>query len=169
MVVAKASPRAVGDDVGENRRTAVSDEESGYRLRMAAGFLEEARHNLRHDLWRSCVDNAQLATENAAKAILSLLGPVGRTHDPGALLVLALREKQFPEEVEDVVTRVARSARTLGPQIHVESDYGDEAMRRTPWELFDRASAEQALALAEEAVALATGVVEAGSPPADGR
>lgn len=90
----------------------MSDEESGYRLRMAAGFLET---------------------------------------------------------VEGVVTRVARSARTLGPQIHVESDYGDEAMRRTPGELFDRASAEQALALAEEAVALARGVVEAGAPPADGR
>ncbi len=140
----------------------MSNEEASYRLRLAEGFLGEARHNLQHQLWRSCVDNSQLAAENAAKAVLGLLGPVGRTHDPGAALLEALDKQRFTEEMEDPVRRIAQCARTLGPQIHLQSDYGDEATRRTPWEIFDQASAAQALALAEEAVALAKQVVEGG-------
>lgn len=145
----------------------MSYEEAGYRLGMAVGFLGEAQHNIQHDPWRSCVDNSQLAAENEAKAILGLLGRVGRTHDPGALLLSTLAEERFPEGIAGMVLRVARSARTLGPRVHAESDYGDEAMRRTPWELFDQASAEQALTLAEEAVTLATQVVEGGPTAAD--
>jgi HEPN domain-containing protein len=60
--------------------------EVGYRLRLAEGFLVEAQQD--HDLrrWRSCVDNSQVATENAAKTALAVLGPVGRTHNPAVLL-----------------------------------------------------------------------------------
>lgn len=148
--------------MGEDWEAVVTNEEADYRLRMAEGFLGEAGHNLQHELWRSCVDNAQLVAENAAQAVLSLLGPLGRTYDPGALLVAALERRQFPEGIDDLVRQIARCARTLGPQVHIESDYGDEAMRGTPWELFDRASAESALPLAEEAVMLARRVVGAG-------
>ena len=51
-----------------------------YRFRIAQGFLEESRQDVGLTRWRSAVDNAQLATENAAKAVLALVGPVGRTH-----------------------------------------------------------------------------------------
>ena len=51
-----------------------------YRFRVAQGFLEESRQDVVLTRWRSAVDNAQLATENAAKAVLALVGPVGRTH-----------------------------------------------------------------------------------------
>lgn len=51
-----------------------------YRLKLAQGFLNEARQDVGLGRWRSAVDNAQLAVENAAKAVLALLGPVGRTH-----------------------------------------------------------------------------------------
>lgn len=141
----------------------MSPEETDYRLRMAEGFLGEARHNIAHDLWRSCVDNSQLAAENAAKAVLSLLGPVGHTHDPGALLLTAAEEHWFPGVLDDLVVRLAECSRALGPQVHIESDYGDEASRRTPWELFDRDSAERAFRLAEESVALARRITEAES------
>ena len=57
-------------------------EEASYRLRLVLGFLEEARQDFNLERWRSCVDNSQLATENAAKAVLALLGPVGRTIIP---------------------------------------------------------------------------------------
>lgn len=139
----------------------MSMEETDYRLRMAQGFLGEARHNIAHDLWRSCVDNSQLAAENAAKAVLSLLGPVGRTHDPGALLLTAVEQSRFPQTLSDVIEQLAEHSRTLGPQVHIESDYGDEASRRTPWELFDRESAERALSVAGEAVAFARRIIEA--------
>ena len=57
-------------------------EEVSYRLRLFLGFLEEARQDFNLGRWRSCVANNQLVTENAAKAVLALLGPVGRTTIP---------------------------------------------------------------------------------------
>ena len=45
-----------------------------YRFRIAQGFLEESRQDVTLTRWRSAVDNAQLATENAAKAVLALVG-----------------------------------------------------------------------------------------------
>ncbi|MDO8672160.1 MAG: HEPN domain-containing protein [Dehalococcoidia bacterium] len=63
-----------------------SNDEARYRLRLAEGFLGETRQDIDSKRWRSCMDNSQLAVENAAKAVLALLGPVGHTHNPGALL-----------------------------------------------------------------------------------
>lgn len=34
-------------------------DDAEYRKRLAMGFLNEARLNLEHQMWRSCVDNAQ--------------------------------------------------------------------------------------------------------------
>jgi HEPN domain-containing protein len=130
-------------------------EEASYRLRLVLGFLQEARQDFNLERWRSCVDNSQLATENAAKAVLALLGPVGRTHNPSLLLREALAEGEFPGEISPQVERLAECAEFLGPDIHVQSDYGDEACGRTPWELFDRESAQEALSLANEAAELA--------------
>ena len=58
------------------------DSEARFRRRLAVGFLEEAKQDLELERWRSCVDNSQLATENAAKAALALLGPVGARTSP---------------------------------------------------------------------------------------
>lgn len=60
------------------------------------------------ELWRSCVDNSQLASENAAKAVLALIGPVSRTHNPAVLLLEALeggraRARKALELAEDAV------------------------------------------------------------------
>jgi hypothetical protein len=57
-------------------------EEFSYRLRLVLGFLEEARQDFNLGRWRSCVDNSQLVTENEAKAVLALLGPVGARTTP---------------------------------------------------------------------------------------
>jgi HEPN domain-containing protein len=130
-------------------------EELNYRLRLAEGYLAEARQDLPLGRWRSCVDNSQLAVENAAKAALALLGPVGRTHDPGPLLRHELDAGRFPNDVRPQVERLAELAGQLGWNIHVQSDYGDETGWRTPWELFDEAAAQAVLALAEQAAALA--------------
>lgn len=66
-----------------------------YRWKVAQGFLDETRQDTSLKRWRSAMDNAQLAVENAAKAILALLGPVGRTHKPGPLLRQALINGQL--------------------------------------------------------------------------
>jgi hypothetical protein len=66
-----------------------------YRLKVAQGFLVEARQDVDLGRWRSAVDNAQLAVENAAKAVLSLAGPVGRSHNPAMQLRQVLHDKLF--------------------------------------------------------------------------
>jgi HEPN domain-containing protein len=130
-----------------------------YRLRLAEGFLSEASQDIGSQRWRSCIDNAQLAVENAAKVLLALLGPVGRTHNPAALLREVLDSGHYIEAVRPRVERVIECAELLGPDIHIQSDYGDEGGGRTPWELFDESDAQHALRLAEEAVMLAQEIV----------
>lgn len=100
----------------------MSNEEAGYRLRLAEGFLAEARLNNQHELWRSCVDHSQLAAENAAKATLAITGPVTRTHNPAVILLDALKKGSFPQELEEQVRKIAECAALLGPQVHSESD-----------------------------------------------
>ena len=127
-------------------------DEVGYRLRLATGFLTEARQDVALQRWRSSVDNSQLATENAAKAVLALPGPVGRTHNPAALLREELAQGVFASVAQEQV-------RQLGPEVHVQSDYGDEAGGRTPWELFAEDDARRALTIAEKAVSLAKQII----------
>ncbi len=136
----------------------MSDHHS-YRLKLATGFLREARQDVVLERWRSAMDNAQLSVENAAKAVLALLGPVGRTHQPAPFLREAIQQERFlPTQCNDVL-RLAELAELLGPDVHIRTDYGDEVGGLTPWELFDEADARHALAMAEEAVAIAQTVI----------
>lgn len=133
--------------------------EAQYRVRLAEGFLAEARQDYGLLRWRSCVDNSQLATENAAKSALAALGPVGRTHDPARRLREAISAGRFGAAHHPLAEEIAEQAELLGPDVHVESDYGDEAGWRTPWELFGADDAQTALAMAERAVAAAQALV----------
>ena len=130
-----------------------------YRLRIAQGFLEESRQDVALTRWRSAVDNAQLATENAAKAVLALVGPVGRTHQPALLLRQALHI--FSPSHQQYVERLSEQAEMLGFDVHVQTDYGDEMEGVTPWELFNEDDARSALTIAEKAVELAQLIIEA--------
>ena len=130
-----------------------------YRFRIAQGFLEESRQDIALTRWRSAVDNAQLATENAAKAVLALVGPVGRTHQPALLLREALQV--FSPSHQQYVEKLSEQAEMLGFDVHVQTDYGDEMEGITPWELFNEDDARSALAIAEEAVRLARLIIEA--------
>lgn len=136
--------------------------EARYRLRLAQGFLEEARQDVALGRWRATVDNSQLCVENAAKAVLALLGPVGRTHNPAAQLRQALQEGRFSLREAPLVEILAERAEMLGPDIHIQTDYGDEAGGYTPWELFREEDARQALQMAEEAFSLAERLVRGG-------
>jgi len=140
-------------------------DQSRYRLRLAEGFLQEARQDFASSRWRSCVDNSQLSVEHAAKGALGLLGPIGRTHNPAFFLREALRDSRFPPSVQMQVESLAECAELLGPEVHIKSDYGDEQMQKTPWELFDEGRAREALDLAERAVLLARQIVERGLIP----
>lgn len=139
-----------------------SGRDARYRLRLAEGFLREAEEDCELQRWRSVVDNSQLAVENAAKAVLSLTQPVPRAHDPGRLLRLALAEGRFAGQAAQRVEELATCAELLGPDVHIQTDYGDETGGRTPWELFDEAEAREALALARRATELARDLIGPG-------
>ncbi|CAA9462776.1 MAG: hypothetical protein AVDCRST_MAG58-2942 [uncultured Rubrobacteraceae bacterium] len=133
--------------------------QAAYRLELARGFLEEARQDKVLERWRSAVDGAQLAVENAGKAALALAGQIGRTHNPATQLRRLIGEERFDPAYSEKLERLAELAELLGPDIHVQTDYGDEVEGRTPWELFDEADAGQALVVAEEAVSLANQLI----------
>lgn len=137
----------------------IGHEQARYRLKLARGFLEEARQDTELERWRSAVDGAQLAVENAGKAVLALVGSIGRTHNPATQLRRLIEEGRFEAAHSENLERLAELAELLGPDIHMQTDYGDEVEGRTPWELFDEADARQALAVAEEAVSLAGQIV----------
>lgn len=134
--------------------------QAAYRLRLAEGFLGETRQDVKLKRWRSAMDNSQLAVENAAKSLLSLLAPVGRTHQPALLLRQSINDGRWKSEEIASVSRLTELAELLGFDVRIQTDYGDEAEGLTPWELFDEADALQALGIAEEAVRIAKDVLK---------
>lgn len=126
--------------------------EVNYRKRLAEGFLKEARQDMNLKRWRACVSNSQLAAENAAKAALAIIGPVGKTHSPAALLREAIAEGRYAENKRSSVEALASASESLGADVHAESDYGDDARWLTPWEIFGRPEAQNALRHAEQAL-----------------
>lgn len=126
-----------------------------YRLRLARGFLSEAEDDFRRSRWRSCVDTAQLAVENAAKSALARFSPVPRSHDVAALLAEHLGRGLIPSELRPQAGALRELAEQLGYEEHIRSDYGEEARGVTPWELFREPDATRAIEIARRAVALA--------------
>ncbi len=133
--------------------------EAQYRLRIAQGFLDESQQDIAIKRWRSAVDNAQLATENAAKAVLALIAPLGKTHNPAPLLRKNLRDQLFAEEYRPLIDQLANLSDSLGYDIHVQTDYGDELEGLTPWEIFGEEDAQQSVKIAEEALTLAMKII----------
>ena len=132
-----------------------SASDAEYRLRLARGFLAEAEEDLRSSRWRSCVDDAQLAVENAAKSVVARFGPVPRSHDMSAVLSEHLRQGTIPPQLRESVELLQDLSRQLGFEEHVRSDYGDEARGITPWELFQEPDAQRAIEVARRALDLA--------------
>ncbi len=141
----------------------MTKDQAAFRLRMATGFLREAQQDVALERWRSAVDNAQLAAEHGVKAVLALTGPVGRTHAPTVPLREALDQKVFPAALDDHLRRLIEHAEMLGHDVHVQTDYGDEATGRTPWELFSKSDALGAVSEAQQIVQLARQIIEATS------
>jgi len=131
-----------------------------YRLRVATGFLTEAEQNFRFQLWRSCISNAQLAVENALKAVVALFTVPPKTHDPARILDILLQQGQIPQKWQSQIEALIQHSEPLGPEVHIQTDYGDELHGLTPWELFDEEDAREALETARRVVDLARQIAE---------
>ena len=126
-----------------------------YRLALASGFLQEAEQDFALERWRSCVDNAQLAVENAGKAALALFGIVPKTHDPARQIAIILQEQELPDNLSGLLQSLLPDLLVLGTEAHFLTDYGDESSYTLPWDLFTRETAEDALQAARRSVNIA--------------
>jgi HEPN domain-containing protein len=127
-------------------------DEVSYRLALAKGFLGEAEQDLTLERWRSCVDNSQLAVENAGKTVLSLFGVPPKTHDPVKQIAAILREEDLPQEIRLPLQQMLPDLLALGKREHILTDYGDEDSFTLPWDLFTQESAKDALQTAQRCV-----------------
>jgi HEPN domain-containing protein len=123
-----------------------SEQDVSFRLRLAEGFLQEAEEDLTLSRWRSCVDNAQLAVENAVKAVLARYGPVPKIHEVARPLANLQQREELDATVKEKLVTLQELAERLSYEEHIRSDYGEEATFKTPWELFDQHDAQEAVA-----------------------
>ncbi len=119
-----------------------------YRLKLALGFYGEAKQNLKYKQYRSCVDNSQLSIENSAKAIIVCFTPLGKTHSPVQGLRKLLQEERITDWIRKGIEEIIPVVEEHGFEEHILSDYGDEGTYRTPWEIFDKRSAEDTFKVA---------------------
>ena len=138
---------------------------SQYRIRLAEGFLKEAEQDFGLERWRSCVDNAQLATENAGKCVLALFGMVSRTHDPAQQIAQILRSQNPSSTLRGLKEKMLPDLLALGSAEHFLTDYGDEISYKLPWELFDKVAATAALDAARRALDSALRICESWRTP----
>jgi len=129
--------------------------DADYRKRLATGFLNEARLNFEHKLWRSCVDNAQLSIENSGKMIIALFEPLEKSHNPSLQLKRLLEQKRLEDVFKLQIDEIIPILERFGIEEHFMTDYGDEATRTDPWSLFNEDDAREALGMAESCYRLA--------------
>lgn len=132
-----------------------SKAESRYRLELAEGFLAEAEQDFELSRWRSCVDNSQLAVENSGKTIVACFRPVEKSHNPARQVADLLEKEEIsPELISDIKILIPLLEK-LGFEEHLKTDYGDEDTYKTPWNLFNKDDASEALEIARKCVRIA--------------
>ncbi len=127
-----------------------SQAESRYRLELAEGFYAEANQDFELSRWRSCVDNSQLAVENSGKTVIACFRPVEKSHNPAKQVIDLIKNEEISPDLIDDIKVMIPMLRKLGFEEHLKTDYGDENTYKSPWELFDKDDASQALEMARK-------------------
>jgi HEPN domain-containing protein len=139
-------------------------EDAKYRLKLSREHLEDGAFEYDHGRWSKVALSAQLSVENSAKAVISLFGPVAKTHDlAGALL--EFRSAARTEEQKRALERLAELTEKFGVKEHVLTSYGDEVALKTPREIYDQSKAKRALEMGRTAHEIASKMVEGLSLP----
>jgi HEPN domain-containing protein len=120
-----------------------------FRAQLAREYLEDAENRLRSQDFRGCVQYSQLASENAAKAVIATTRTPSWGHDPSAELLGTASELRPEQAVK--ARRLAELSSRLAPEAG-RATYGDPERLLTPRMLYDRQAAEEAIALAREAL-----------------
>ena len=135
-------------------------EEAGYRLNLAKGYLAEAEEDINMERWRSCAAGSQLAIENSAKAIIACFVPVALTHDAAPQLARLLGAQTMPEKVAAQAREIIPIVAKFGGKEHGLFSYGDTEHFRDPWSLVTEAKAKEAIEGARQCVKVAEEVYE---------
>lgn len=126
--------------------------EALFRLRLASGFLKEAEQDFNLERWRSCIDNAQLCSENAGKSIIAIFKPIEKTHDPSIQLKKLIEEQVVDPGFFNDLERLIPLYAKLGTEEHFLTDYGDEETLSTPWDIYSKDDAAEALDVARQCI-----------------
>lgn len=129
-----------------------SKEDSKYRLKLAKGFLKEARQDVTLRRWRSCVDNAQLSVENAGKTIIAIFEPIAKSHNLASQLKGLVDREIIDQKIIKIVEEILPLAEKFGVEKHIMTDYGDESSYKVPWEIFSKEDAQESFDTAKRCV-----------------
>jgi len=113
--------------------------------------LREAEDALKRGDYRGAVASSQLSAGNAAKAVIALFRVPSWSHDPSHELLE--EAQQLRPELKVLAEELAEIARRLAPE-HARATYGEPVRGLTPWDLYSRGDAEEALTLARRAYRL---------------
>jgi len=128
-----------------------------YRAQLAREYLEDAENSFRANDFKNCVQNSQLATENAAKAVVATRRTPSWGHDPSPELLEVGKELDSKQEAK--AKRLAELSSQLAPE-HGRATYGEPERFVTPRMLYDLEAAEKAIAVAREAAAIMNIMIE---------
>lgn len=132
-----------------------SKAESRYRLELAEGFLKEAEQDFLLSRWRSCVDNSQLAVENSGKTVVACFRPVEKSHNVARHVADLMEREEIDPELNDDIKILIPMLDKLGFEEHLKTDYGDEDTYKSPWDIFTKDDAAEALEMARKSVMIA--------------
>lgn len=125
--------------------------EMEYRAELARRYLTDAEERFHSNDFKGCVQNCQLAAENAAKAVIATRRTPSWGHDPSSeLLEIA---KEMESALSSKATRLAEISSQLAAE-HGRTTYGEPERFVTPWMLYDLHAAERAISLATEAAGI---------------
>ena len=122
-----------------------------YRRKLTENYLKEAEESFSRGDHRHTVESSQLVAENAAKAIIAFHRIPSWSHDPSMELLELLA--QLPKGLRGKAERLAEIVHKLAPE-HGRVTYGEPTRGVTPWELYGKNDAEEALGLARECMKL---------------
>lgn len=120
-----------------------------YRTQLAREYLEDAESRLRSDDYKGCVQYSQLASENAAKAVIATRRTPSWAHDPSAELLEVTKE--LAPKLAEKASRLAEISSLLAPE-HGRTTYGEPERFLTPKMLYDLEWANRAITIAREAI-----------------
>ena len=128
-------------------------EEYEYRLDLSREHLDESTRALKADAYIAAIHEAQLAIENAAKAVIAIFSIPSWIHNPAPeLREIAKRVQE--KEIRDLIEELAEIAEIAAPY-HAGSSYGNAERRLTPRQVYTRREAQILVERANRAIDIA--------------